>query len=124
MSPTLATRMAVRAWPWRLHALGVALVAFALVAASMFTGAQWPSRAAFTLAGPVIGLSWALLCVASWFHPENGTLSTNARFVGRLPAWLQGAVRWYAAIFLAFFVIFCVLAWPAFSLSNLWYLVR
>lgn len=124
MSPPLATRLAVRAWPWRAHALLVSVLAFGLAGATMFAEAQWPAQIAFTLVGPVVGLSWSLLCVASWFHPENGTLAPTARVVSRLPGWLQTALRWYASIFLAFFVVFCLVAWPAFSLSNLWHLVR
>lgn len=117
-------RLAVRAWPWRLPALVLSVVVFAIVTGVVLAGSQWLARFVFTLAGPVVGLAWALLCVASWFHPEHGTLSRSARVVGKLPALLQGALRWYAFIFLAFFVFFCVVAWPAFALSNLWLLVR
>ena len=45
-------------------------------------------------------------------------------FVGRLPVWLQAAARWYACVFLLLFIVFCAVAWPAFSLSNLWRLVQ
>ena len=124
MTPSLATVFAVRAWPWRTHALLVSVLAFGLAAATMFATAQWPAQVAFTLVGPVIGLSWSLLCVASWFHPDKGTLAPASRVVGRLPGWLQTMLRWYASVFLAFFVVFCLVAWPAFSLSNLWQLVR
>jgi len=124
MSPSLATRVAVRAWPWRARALLVSVLALALVAATMSVNAQWPAQVAFTLVGPIIGLSWSLLCVASWFHPENGTLAPTARVVGKLPDWLQSALRWYASIFLVVFVVFCLVAWPAFSLSSFWQLVR
>jgi hypothetical protein len=124
MFPALATRLAVRAWPWRVRALAISVVALGLVAASMSAGLQWPTQLAFTLAGPVVGLSWAVLCLASWFHPENGTLSPKARTVGRLPHWLQASLRWYASVFLALFALFCAVAWPAFSLSSLWHLAK
>ena len=124
MSPTLATKVAIRAWPLRLPALAVSVLAFALVGITMFTNSSWATQLAFTLAGPVVGVSWAVLCVASWFHPESGTLSPKARFVARFPQWFQSAVRWYASVFLVVFVLFCVVAWPAFALSNLWRLVQ
>jgi len=124
MSPALATQFAVRAWPWRLPALAVSVIAIALIAGSIAADWEWMSQVSFTLAGPVVGLSWAVLCAASWFHPESGTLSPKARFVGKLPSWLQDALRWYASVFLAFFVLFCAFAWPAFSLSSLWQLVK
>ena len=90
----------------------------------MFSESPWATRAAFTAAGPIAGLSWGALCVASWFHPESGTLSESAHFVGRLPSWLQSTVRWYASSFLSIFVLFCVIVWPMFSLSALWHLVK
>ena len=124
MSPALATKFAINALPWRVHALLVSVLAMGLVAASMFAVGQWQTRTAFTLAGPVVGLSWAALCAASWFHPVNGTLSSSARFVGKLPGWLRNTIRWYASLFLAFFILFCAIAWPLFSLSNLWHLVE
>ena len=124
MSPALSSKLATRAWPLRLPAVALTVLAFGGVAAMIFTDSLWSTQLAFTALGPVIGLSWSVLCLASWFHPENGTLSPGSRFVGRLPAWLQTTVRWYASVFLLFFVLFCVVAWPAFSLSNLWHLVK
>ena len=124
MSPALTTELAVTAWPYRLRALALSVFVFALIALSMFASSLWVTQLAFTLAGPVIGAAWAVLCIASWFHPENGTLSPRARLVGSLPSWLQTALRWYGSVFLAFFVIFCTVVWPVFSLSNLWRLVQ
>lgn len=124
MSPRIVTRIAIQAWPWRAIALIVSVIAFGIAAVTMLIGSQWPAQVAFTLFGPVIGLSCSLLGVASWFHPEKGTLAPTSRIVGKLPHWLQSGLRWYAAIFLLFFVLFCLVVWPAFSLSNLWQLVR
>ena len=124
MSPAQAAQLAVLAWPWRLRALAISVLAFAVAAASVFAAPQLAARAAFTLLGPVIGLAWSVLCVASWFHPETGSLSPKSRFVGKLPLWLQSVLRWYASIFLALFLVFCLVAWPAFSLSALWHLVK
>ena len=124
MSPALATSLGTLAWPWRLPALGVSILAVVVVASVMALAPTWPTQVAFTLVGPIVGLSWSVLCVASWFHPENGTLSPNARFVGRLPGWAQSVVRWYASLFLLLFVLFCVVVWPLFSMSSLWQLVR
>ena len=124
MTPALATKVAIRAWPLRTFALAVSVLVFAMVGVTMFINSNWAVQLAFTIAGPVIGVAWAVLCIASWFHPENGTLSPKSRLVGRLPHWLQTAVRWYASVFLLLFVLFCVVAWPAFSLSSLWRLVQ
>lgn len=41
---------------------------------------------------------------------------SGARF-GRLPKFVQTIIRWYAAIFLAVFVVFCGVLWPLFALS-------
>ena len=124
MTPALASKVAIRAWPFRLPAVALTLLAFGAVAATVFTDTFWSTQLAFTALGPVIGVSWSVLCIASWFHPEHGTLSPGSRFVGRLPAWMQSAVRWYASVCLLLFAFVCVIAWPAFSLSNLWRLVE
>jgi hypothetical protein len=119
MLPSLATTLAVRAWPWRAHTLLVSVLVIGLAAATTFATVQWPARLAFTLIGPVVGLSWSLLCVASWFHPTNGALAPAARVFGRLPSWLQSILRWYASVFLALFFVVCLSILPVFLLSNL-----
>ena len=123
MSPAFTTNLAIRLWPRRSWALACSLLAFVAVALVVTFGSPTSARIAAVLAGPAVGLPWALLCVASWFHPENGTMSASARFMNRLPPWLQGAARWYASVFSMLFVLFCAVLWPALALSNLWLLV-
>ena len=124
MPPALATELAVRAWPFRLWALATSILAFSLVAVAALYGPPSLVRTAAILAGPAVGLPWAVLCLASWFHPLNGTMAPNARLFGRLPIWLQSVARWYASVFLVAFALFCCFAWPAFALSNLWHLAQ
>ena len=124
MSPAFATALATRMWPLRLVALLLAVVAFMTVAVAAVYGSPSTIRLAAALAGPAVGLPWAVLCVTSWFHPASGTMSSSARFMSRLPRWLRSGVRWYASLFLAVFVPFCAVAWPLFSYSNLWHLAQ
>jgi hypothetical protein len=124
MTPALATRLAERAYPARGAALAFSLTAFALVAVAASVGSASAARIAGALAGPMIGLPWAILCAGIWFHPEHGAMALSARFMKKLPAAFQLLFRWYAAIFLTLFVLFCAVIWPAFAYSNLWLLAR
>ncbi len=120
LTPDLATRFAQRAWPWRWHALGVALLWMGLVAASIaLSTPAWLLQATFGLAGPVVGLSWAVLCTATWFHPGRGVLSAASPHLARFPGWLRTLLRWHAAGFLALFVLGCGLVWPLVAVLNL-----
>jgi hypothetical protein len=119
VSPALATQLALQAWPHRLAATAISLISFALFAAILFVGQAPVIRVAAVLVGPVVGGSWAVLCLASWFHPECGSFSSQGWLVGKLPAVVQTAVRWYASLFLSLFLVFCLLVWPVFALSAL-----
>lgn len=117
MTPVRYARFAELAFPfrWWIGALvvgGIALVAF-LATRPGGSGV----RAAAILAGPLIGLPWAALCAAIWFHPVSGNIQPSSRLVGRLPEPLQTGIRWYAAAFLGLFVLVCGLAWPLFAFS-------
>jgi hypothetical protein len=124
MSPKLATNLALHLWSYRALALGLSVLAFVAVALIAALGSSASARTAAAFAGPALGLPWALVCVTSWFHPENGTLAPSARFMRRLPRWLQVFARWYGVVVLALFVLFCVIAWPAFAFSDLWLMAQ
>ena len=119
MTPIRYTTFAERTFPfrWWIGAFGggaIVLVAF-LVTRPGGSGI----RAAAVLAGPLIGLPWAALCAAAWFHPVRGNLQPTGRLIGRLPTPLQTGIRWYAAAFLGFFVLMCGVAWPLFAFSAM-----
>src|SRR4051812_6809564 len=99
MSPSVFTKVAshwfVRRW-WLAAASAIGIGAVFLVSWLGFVGVGG------ALAGPLVGLPWALLCICVWFHPERGNMQPGSKIVGKLPAVLQSALRWYAAIFLSF----------------------
>lgn len=114
MSPSFFASVASRWFVRRWWFLAAAVVGMAVVFALFALGSP---RVAGTLAGPAIAVPWALLCACIWFHPERGNLQPGSKLVGRLPAAVQSGVRWYAALFLAFFFVFAVIVWPALSLA-------
>ena len=124
MTPALATSFAERVYPVRWVALAISVTAFALVAVAASVGSANAVRIAGALAGPLIGLPWVILCAGIWFHPEHGTMALSARFMKKLPTALQLLFRWYAAICLTLFALFCIIVWPAFAYSSLWLLTR
>jgi hypothetical protein len=118
MTPFFYSKVAQRLSPVRWWLLAASIAAISLIVAAIaYLGQRGFVVAA--LAGPLIGLPWAGLCAATWFHPERGNVQPGSKLVGRLPQPLQSGIRWYAAIFLTFFVVACGLVWPLFALSAL-----
>ena len=64
---------------------------------------------------PFIVVPWGLLCMCTWFHPTLGKLYVGS-ITSKLPAVIQSAIRWYAAIFLVLFFAFGLLGFPIFGL--------
>lgn len=116
MTPALYTKLAGRLFPFRWWLL-VASVCSALFIVALFNVCG--EMLAISLAGPMVGLPWAVLCAATWFHPTRGNLQSSGGRFGRLPHFVQTIVRWYAAILLAVIVVFCAAAWPLFAASTL-----
>lgn len=117
MSPSFFTRLATRLFPlrWWFFLTSVAGMVFLFV--SFSTGTELPVTVVGALAGPIILVPWALLCVCVWFHPERGNLQSSSKFVGRLPTVIQTGIRWYASIFLAVFFLVGAIVWPVVSLA-------
>ncbi|WP_076997819.1 hypothetical protein [Variovorax sp. KK3] len=112
MTPALYTKLADRLFPFRWWLLA------ASVCSALFIVALFSLRGemlAISLAGPMVGLPWAALCAATWFHPTRGNMQSSGGRFGRLPKFVQSIIRWYAAIFLAVFAVFCGAAWPLFA---------
>lgn len=119
MTPNFFTRVAARLFSRRWWFLGVSVVGMALLFASFAYGSAQLAAVAGTLAGPVVFVPWALLCAGVWFHPERGNLQPSSKLIGKLPSAVQAGVRWYAALFLALFVVVGAVVWPALSLAWL-----
>lgn len=120
MTPALCTSIAARLFPYRWWSFACsvfAVCAYVLVLA--FTPSVPFAAVGGSVLGPLVTVSWALLCVCVWFHPARGNLQASSRLVGRLPRSVQAAVRWYAALFLSLFVFAGAVAWPIFSAAWL-----
>lgn len=117
MTPRLYTKLARGLFPVRWWLFAASIGSMLLIAAVVTLGGE-RGLATVWLAGPMVGLPWAALCAAKWFHPEHGNMQPASRFFGRLPLPVQTVIRWYAAIFLAFFVVVCGAAWPIFAMST------
>lgn len=119
VSPGFFTRVAARLFSRRWWLLGVSVVGMALLFAAFTDGSFQTAAVVVPLAGPVIVVRWALLCACVWFHPERGNLQLGSKLIGKLPSAVQTGVRWYAALFLALFVVVGALVWPVLSLAWL-----
>lgn len=117
MSPTFFTRLALRLFAHRWWFFATSILGVALVFATFSYGSAPVAALAGAFAGPLIFVPWALLCTCIWFHPERGNLQPSSKFVGRLPNALQVGLRWYAALFLAMFLLVGAIIWPALSLA-------
>lgn len=117
VSPTHYSKYAERAFPFRWWLGALALCIFALLALLAMFGTGPDVQIAAAIAGPLIGLPWAGLCAAIWFHPVKGNMQPSSRLVGRLPRPLQSGLRWYASAFLSVIVITCAVVWPLFAMT-------
>ncbi|MBL8279531.1 MAG: hypothetical protein JNL93_22890 [Pelomonas sp.] len=104
-SPAFFTSVAERLFARRWWLLGASLLAVAVLFAALSAAPPHFAFAATMVAGPAIAVPWALLCACIWFHPQRGYLQPQSRLVGRLPRLLQTGIRWYAAVFLALFML-------------------
>ncbi|WP_460490066.1 hypothetical protein [Curvibacter fontanus] len=118
MTPTFYSKAAERLFPIRWWFLALAIAAMVVIVATVsFSGSK--GIAAFALAGPLVGLPWAVLCACIWFHPERGNMRPSSKLIGWLPPVIQSGIRWYAALFLTLFAAVCGVVWPLFTLSAL-----
>jgi hypothetical protein len=116
MSPLLFAKVASR---WFSRRWWLALASVLGIAMVLATAALGSPRISGTIVGPFVALPWALLCACVWFHPERGNLQPGNRFIGKLPASLQSVLRWYAALFLSFFILVAAVVMPGLALSWL-----
>ena len=119
MTPAIYSKFAERAFPFRWWLGTTSVVGVALVMLLAAQGGAHGFRLAAVVAGPLIGLPWTALCAAVWFHPVRGYMRPASRIMGSMPAALQSATRWYAAVFLGMFVLVSAVVWPLFALSVL-----
>lgn len=119
MSPTFFAAVADRLFARRWWFLAVSTLGMVAVFVAFSLASPRVIGVASALVGPFIAVPWALLCTCIWFHPQRGNLQPSSKFVGRLPPLLQTGVRWYAAVFLSFFLVFGALVWPVLSVAWL-----
>ena len=123
MTPVIFRSFADRFHKFRWHFLFASLLCFGAVAILIATTSEiaqpvsWLVGFSFSLLVPLGLVSWGLLCACTWFHPIKGKLETSVGILGRIPAWLQSAIRWYAAIFLNMFLFVALILWPFQSLK-------
>lgn len=124
LSPAFYTSLAERMYARRWWLCAIAVVGSALFAAVLLSGATSLVTVAATLAGPLIFVPWMLFCICIWFHPSRGNLQLQSRLVGKLPRFLQSAVRWYASLVLSLSICVGSVVWPALSLTWPRYMER
>jgi hypothetical protein len=110
---TLFSNLAEKLYPRRWHFASITGATFVVLLILIFVAKDMAPilSIAFVLAGPIVAISWGLLCLAIWFHPEHGKLMWKPSGNAVLRA-LQIAARGYGAIFLGMWFAFGVLVWP------------
>ena len=117
MSRGYYSRFAERVFPIRWWLAALSVFGFALVILVAALPGRLGLQIATVVAGPLIGLPWAALCAALWFHPVHGSMLRRDSMVGRLPMPLQVGIRWYASAFLTILLLVCGVGWPVFALT-------
>ena len=119
MLPAFFTAVADRFFDRRWWLLAASALAIAVAVAALLIATPRGARVAIALMGPFITLPWGLLCACTWFDPQRGKLQPTSKYFGRLPPFIQTGVRWYAALFLSFFLVVGAILWPVFSVTWL-----
>jgi hypothetical protein len=115
-----AGRLYPRRWQFAVATLLVFLALLLLMSTRM------PSAVyiGVLLAGPLIAISWGLVCLCVWFEPTRGKLQTGW-LITHLPKPVRSILRWYFAIFLLLWFVLGVGAWPLLAIwDNAWSNIR
>jgi hypothetical protein len=83
-----------------------------LTFAAIFYGHPRGVMVATLFAGPALAIAWGIALICFWFEPMRGSLYGGA-IIRRIPRAGQVSVRWFAVVFLALWIVFGVLVWPA-----------
>ena len=115
------TSLAERWYHLRWWCGALTLFTFALLWALMLLAPPppWLIATAFVVAGPLVALSWGILCMCVWFHPTHGLL-ISGRLFNRLPMLLRQFLRGYFALFLAIWFLFGTIGWVVFCVAGAW----
>ena len=116
MLPSFFKSQAEKLYIKRWWFLGVSTIALAGIFFFLSTGIT-KSTLPVVLLMPFIIVPWGLLCMCTWFHPTKGNLYVGF-ITSKLPAVIQSAIRWYAAIFLVLFFAFGLLGFTIFGLVT------
>jgi hypothetical protein len=109
------TKLATRFYPFRWWLGGITMMFFATAFVLMMLRSTYAVYFVGVAAGPIIAISWGLLCMCIWFHPTLGRLRTGW-FINRLPRVGRSILLWYFAVFLTLWFVFGVVAWPIFAI--------
>lgn len=119
MTPVIFRSFADRFHKLRWYFLAISLLSFGAIAVLIAFTSQGSQPASllvglsFGLLVPIGLVAWGLLLACAWFHPVKGKFEASAGFWTNIPALLQAAIRWYAAIFLTIWFVVACFIWPA-----------
>ena len=119
MTPSLFAKYADQLFPFRWWLGAISLGGFAAYGVFLFLASPSYIRFGVAIVVPIVILSWGLLCMCVWFHPQRGNLLATSKYVRWLPGPFQSFMRWYAAIFLDIFIVVGVIVWPLLALGLL-----
>lgn len=88
MTPSFCSKVPQRLFPVRWWLLAASIVAMSFVVVAIAYAGQKGFVVA-ALAGALVGLPWAGLCAAVWFHPERGNMQPASSL-----AVFHGLCRW------------------------------
>jgi len=114
MLPLFFTSQAEKLFPKRWWFLCISILGMGVIFLFLNAGIT-KSMLPVAFFVPFVVVPWGLLCMCIWFHPVQGKLY-GGFITSKLPAFIQSAIRWYAAMFLVLFFGFGLLAFPIFGL--------
>ena len=114
MTPSLCKTIGAEAYPFRWHLLAGSLVLIAALHATAFFDFK-ALKYGLRFGGPILSLSWAALCCATWFPPPNPLDSPVKRFFARFSMHnLSASQQWHASLMVGLMLV----AFPALSVYG------
>ena len=113
------TAKAEKFYPKRWWFMATSISIFVLLGLILFF-TNFAPFVIFAIFAPIALVSWGMLCMCVWFHPTYGKIQPTNKFFGRLPNKLQSFLQWYSAVFLIFFILSGLVAFPLFAVLNMY----
>ena len=99
----LFEKQSIRVWPFRWW-LGIASVLLVAAIALLLVTVRDPGGTVFmavSVLAFILFWTWGLICIATWYHPDFGTIQKGSMCFSVFPQSMHGSIQVFGAWFIA-----------------------